>query len=340
MKRFFTYSILVVLVSGTSWEAFSWLQERQHYESTDNAYLKSNSVLISARVEGYITQLNIDDNQRVKKGDVLAVIDDRDYRAKLVQAEAQVTEAQAYSDFLRANKNTQQSSISHADAQVLAIEAKEKQINQDVVRFSALIEKGSAPRQTLEKLQSQSQQTNAELRGSQAAVIVQQKQLTSFESNIAQSLARIKQAQAQVELAQLDLEHTQILAPSDGIIGHRGVQVGQLVRSGVNLAHLISPHPIWIEANFKETQLTDMKKGQPVKIYIDAYPDTVLNGEVESFSPASGTEFSLLPPENATGNFTKIVRRVPVKIVFDKSVDTSLFKSGLSVTVKVQVKPL
>ena len=340
MKRFFTYSILVILLSGAGWEAFSWLQERQHYESTDNAYLKSNSVLISARVEGYITQLNIDDNQIVKKGDVLAVIDDRDYRAKLEQAQARVTEAKAYSDFLRANKNTQQSSISNADAQVSAIEAKRRQINQDVARFSALIEKGSAPRQTLDKLQSESQQTSAELRGSQAAVEVQQKQLTSFESNIAQALARIKQAQAQVELAQLDVDYTRIIAPSDGIIGHRGVQIGQFVRPSVNLVHLVSQNPIWIEANFKETQLTHMKIGQPVKIHIDAYPDTIFAGTVASFSPASGSEFSLLPPENATGNFTKIVRRVTVKIVFDESVDTSPLKSGLSATVKVQVKPL
>jgi membrane fusion protein (multidrug efflux system) len=123
MKRFLTYSILLILLSGAGWGAFSWIQERQHYESTDNAYLKSNSVLISARVEGYITQLNIDDNQIVKKGDVLAVIDDRDYRAKLEQAKARVTEAKAYSDFLHANKNTQQSSITNADAAVLAIEA-------------------------------------------------------------------------------------------------------------------------------------------------------------------------------------------------------------------------
>lgn len=340
MKRFFTYSILVILLSGAGWEAFSWLQERQHYESTDNAYLKSNSVLISARVEGYITQLNIDDNQIVKKGDVLAVIDDRDYRAKLEQAQARVTEAKAYSDFLRANKNTQQSSISNADAQVSAIEAKRRQINQDVARFSALIEKGSAPRQTLDKLQSESQQMSAELRGSQAAVEVQQKQLTSFESNIAQALARIKQAQAQVELAQLDVDYTRIIAPSDGIIGHRGVQIGQFVRPSVNLVHLVSQNPIWIEANFKETQLTHMKIGQPVKIHVDAYPDTIFAGTVASFSPASGSEFSLLPPENATGNFTKIVRRVTVKIVFDESVDTSPLKSGLSATVKVQVKPL
>ena len=340
MKRFLTYSILLILLSGAGWGAFSWIQERQHYESTDNAYLKSNSVLISARVEGYITQLNIDDNQIVKKGDVLAVIDDRDYRAKLEQAQARVTEAKAYSDFLHANKNTQQSSITNADAAVLAIEAKKQQINQDVARFSALIEKGSAPRQTLDKLQSESQQTSAELRGSQAAVAMQQKQLTSFESNIAQALARIKQAQAQVELAELDVDYTRIIAPSDGIIGHRGVQIGQFIRPGLNLVHLVSQKPIWIEANFKETQLTHMKIGQPVKIHVDAYPDSILTGKVDSFSPASGSEYSLLPPENATGNFTKIVRRVPVKITFDDSVDTSLLKSGLSVTVKVQVKPL
>ncbi len=340
MKRLMSYSFLVILLTGVGYEIVSWLHDRQHYESTDNAYLKSNSVLISAHVQGYITQLYIDDNQFVKKGDVLAAIDDRDYRAVLAQAKARVAEALAYSQSLHASKHVQQSSIANADATVRAVAARQRQIDQDVERFNALIAKGSAPRQVLDKLQAESQQAAAELHGSQAAADAQQKKLSSFDSDIDQAQARIAQAQAQVELALLDLDYTQIRAPSDGVIGHRSVQIGQLVRPGINLAYLVSQHPIWVEANFKETQLTDMKMGQPVTIHVDAYPNVAFTGKVDSFSPASGAEFSLLPPENATGNFTKIVRRVPVKITVDETPNTALLKSGLSVSVKVLVKPL
>ena len=168
----------------------------------------------------------------------------------------------------------------------------------------------------------------------------QQTQLSTFDSEIAESEARVKQAQAQVALAKIDLELTKIRAPFDGVIGHRGVQLGSYIQTGMTLAYLLETKKIWTEANFKETQLQNMKIGQSVQIHIDAYPDLKLIGKVDSFSPASGSEFSILPPENATGNFTKIVRRVPVKIVFDNNADAALLKSGLSVSVKVRVKDL
>ncbi|MDD5754146.1 MAG: HlyD family secretion protein, partial [Methylococcales bacterium] len=196
------------------------------------------------------------------------------------------------------------------------------------------------PRQTLDKIQAESKQAAAELRGSQAAVSAQQKQLTSFDSEQTEAEARVKQAQAQVSLAKIDLENTKIRAPFDGVIGHRGVQLGAFVQAGTNLAYLLETQKIWAEANFKETQIENMKVGQPVKIHVDAYPNLIFTGKIDSFAPASGSEFSILPAENATGNFTKIVRRVPVKIVFDTNENTALLKSGFSVNVKVQVKPL
>jgi membrane fusion protein (multidrug efflux system) len=340
MKRLLTFSILISILAGASWAGFSWFEERQHYESTDNAYLKTNSVLITPKVSGYIVELRIDDNQAVKQGEIVAVIDERDYQAKLEFAQAQVIEAQAHIQKILATKNIQHANIASADAQVSVVEAKRQQINQDLHRFNALIERGSAPRQTLDNIQAQSKQAAAELRGSQAAVSAQQKQLTSFDSEIAEAEAKVKQAQAQVSLAKIDLENTKIRAPFDGVIGHRGVQLGAFVQAGTNLAYLLETQKIWTEANFKETQIENMKVGQPVKIHVDAYPNLNFTGKVESFAPASGSEFSLLPAENATGNFTKIVRRVPVKIVFDSNENTALLKSGLSVTVKVQVKPL
>jgi membrane fusion protein (multidrug efflux system) len=340
MKRLLTFSILIFILAYAGWAGFSWFKERQHYESTDNAYLKTNNVLITPKIAGYIIDLRIDDNQAVKKGEIIAIIDERDYQAKLEFSQAKVIEAQADIARLQATKNTQHSNIASASAAVSAVEAQRLQINQDLQRFNALIERGSAPRQTLDKIQAQSKQAAAELRGSQAAVSAQQKQLTSYDSEIAQAQARLKQAQAQVELAKIDLENTKIRAPFEGVIGHRGVQLGAFVQAGTNLAYLLETKKVWAEANFKETQIENMKVGQSVKIHIDAYPNLNLTGKVESFAPASGSEFSLLPPENATGNFTKIVRRVPVKIVFDENENTALLKSGLSTTVKVQVKPL
>jgi membrane fusion protein, multidrug efflux system len=340
MKQLITSLILIIAFAGGGWKGFEWFKERQHYEHTDNAYLKVNTVLISPKAKGYITELHIDDNQSVKKGDILAVIDARDYQARLEMAEAQVLEAQSMVQNLHAIKNAQHASIATADAAVSAVEAKRQQITQDLHRFNALIERGSAPRQTLENIQSLSKQASAELRGSQAAVTAQQKQLTTFDSQISAAQAKVKQAQAQVELLKIDLENTKIRAPFDGVIGHRGVQIGALVEPGINLAYLLESNKIWLEANFKETQIENMKVGQPVKIEIDAYPDLIFTGKIDSFAPASGSEFSILPPENATGNFTKIVRRVPVKIIFDENEKLGLLKSGFSATANVQVKPL
>ncbi|MCX7074808.1 MAG: HlyD family secretion protein [Methylococcales bacterium] len=340
MKRFLTYLILISIFTGASWAGFSWFEERQHYESTDNAYLKTNSVLITPKVAGYITDLRIDDNQTVKKGEIIAVIDDRDYQAKLEFSQAQVIEAQAHIQRVRATKNTQHANIASADAAVSVVQAKRHHITQDLERLTALIERGSAPQQILDKMHAESKQATAELRGSQAAVSAQQKQLTSFDSEISEAEARVKQMQAQVSLAKIDLDNTKIRAPFDGVIGHRGVQIGAYVEAGTNLAYLLETQKIWAEANFKETQIENMKVGQPVKIHVDAYPNINFTGKVDSFAPASGSEFSILPAENATGNFTKIVRRVPVKIVFDANENTVLLKSGFSVNVKVQVKPL
>jgi membrane fusion protein (multidrug efflux system) len=338
MKRLLTLLVISVLVVGSVFFLFRWMMERQNFESTDNAYLKANQVLITPLVNGTVTQLLMEDNQAVKQGDLLAVIDDRDYQAKLMVAEAQVAEELAHVQRLHANKNTQHANIASADAAVSVVEAKRQQLNQDLKRFNALIERGSAPRQSLDKIESESKQATAELRGSQAAATAQQKQLSGFDSEIAEAEARVKQAQAQVALAKLDVEHTQIRAPFTGVIGHKGVQIGSHVQTGMALAYLMETSKIWTEANFKETQLQDMKIGQSVDIHVDAYPELKFTGKVASFSPASGSEFSILPSENATGNFTKIVRRVPVKIEFDTNTDTALLKSGLSVTVKVRVK--
>ncbi len=325
--------IVIPLITGTGY----WLLERQHYETTDDAYLQSNIVLISPRVEGYVTNVAINDNQAVKQNDVLVTIDDRDYRAKVIQAEANVSAEIAHIQRLRAMKISQQAHIETAGANIAAVQARREQIQKDLQRFNNLIERGSAARQSLDKVQAESKQSAAELRGSQASASAEHSQLTTLDIEITETEARLENAQAQLTLAKIDLEHTQVKAPIDGIIGNRGVQLGQLVRPGVALASLVQSSKIWVEANFKETQLQHMRLGQPVTVKVDAYPDLELTGKVDSFSPASGSEFSILPEENATGNFTKIVRRVPVKIAFDASEHIQLLRPGLSAEVKVKV---
>jgi membrane fusion protein (multidrug efflux system) len=323
----------IPLVTGIGY----WLVDRQHYETTDDAYLHSNIVLISPRVQGYVTHIAINDNQAVKQNDVLVTIDDRDYQAKVIQAEANVSAEIAHIERLRAMKTSQRAHVETAGANIAAVQARREQIQKDLQRFQNLIDRGSAARQSLDKVQSESKQAAAELRGSQASASAEHNQLTTLDIEITETEAQLENAKAQLSLAKIDLEHTQVKAPVDGIIGNRGGQLGQWVRPGVALASLVQNSTIWVEANFKETQLEHMRLGQPVTIKMDAYPDLELTGKVDSFSPASGSEFSILPEENATGNFTKIVRRVPVKIVFDSAEDVHLLRPGLSAEAKVKV---
>ncbi|MCF7966721.1 MAG: HlyD family secretion protein [Methylobacter tundripaludum] len=325
--------IALPLVAGTGY----WLLDRRQYETTDDAYLQSNIVLISPRVQGYVTQIAVNDNQAVKQNDVLVMIDDRDYQARVIQAEANVSAEIAHIQRLRAMKASQRAHVETAGANIAAVQARREHIQKDLERFQNLIDRGSAARQSLDKVESESKQAAAELRGSQSAANAEHTQLATLDIEITETEARLENAKAQLSLAKIDLEHTQIKAPVDGIIGNRGVQLGQLVRPGVALASLVQNSKIWVEANFKETQLEHMRLGQPVTIKVDAYPDLELTGKVDSFSPASGSEFSILPEENATGNFTKIVRRVPVKIVFDASENIQLLRPGLSAEVKVKV---
>ncbi|TAN68632.1 MAG: HlyD family secretion protein [Methylobacter sp.] len=337
MSRFRSVLLILLILMPIAVGIGYWLLDRQHYETTDDAYLQSNIVLISPRVQGYVTQIAINDNQAVKQNDVLVNIDDRDYQAKVAQAEANVSAEIAHIERLRAMKTSQQAHIETAGANIAAVQARREQIQKDLQRFNNLLDRGSASRQSLDKVQSEFKQAAAELRGSKAASSAEHSQLATIDIEISETQAHLDNAQAQLALAKIDLEHTQVKAPIDGIIGNRGVQLGQLVRPGVALASLVQNSKIWVKANFKETQLEHMRLGQPVAIKVDAYPELELTGIVDSFSPASGSEFSILPEENATGNFTKIVRRVPVKIVFDASENVQLLRPGLSAEVKVKV---
>ncbi|MGJ0492687.1 HlyD family secretion protein [Methylobacter sp.] len=329
--------IFLILASAIALGIMYWLKEIRPFETTDNTYLKSHLSLISPKETGYVKEVLFEDNQKVMPGDLLVVIDDHDFRARAAQAEAQVLIEMAHIHTLETDKRTQSAKIRQQEANIAAAEADLERAAKDTKRFANLAAEGAVSAQTRDAADSALKQAAAQREKTLSARQEAESELASLEARIDETRAKLKAAQSALELARIDLENTRIVAPIAGVIGNRSVQVGQLVKPGSVLAYLIPTDGLFVEANFKETQIGRMEPGQPVDILVDAYPDIRFEGTVDSFSPASGSEFSLLPPENATGNFTKIVRRVPVKIRFRPGTDLNRLKPGLSTVVKVRV---
>jgi membrane fusion protein, multidrug efflux system len=332
-----TILILLILSSAIAAGIVYWLKEIHPFETTDNTYLKSHLSLISPKETGYVKEVLFEDNQKVMPGDLLVVIDDHDFRARVAQAEAQVLIETAHIHTLETDKVTQRAKIHQEEANIAAAQADLERAAKDTKRFANLAAEGAISAQTRDAAESALKQAAASVEKTRSARQAAESELASLDARIGETRARLKAAQSVLELARIDLENTRIVAPIAGVIGNRSVQVGQLVKPGSVLAYLIPTDGLFVEANFKETQIDRMRPGQPVDILIDAYPGNRFEGTVDSFSPASGSEFSLLPPENATGNFTKIVRRVPVKIRFRPGTDLRRLKPGLSTVVKVRV---
>lgn len=315
-----------------------WLKAVHPFETTDNTYLKAHISLISPKETGYVREVLFEDNRKVMPGDLLVIIDDHDFRARVAQAEAQVMIETAHIRTLEIDKHTQSAKIRQQEADIAAAEADFDRAAKDLKRFGNLAAEGAISAQTRDTAESAHKQAAARWEKARSARAEEQSELAALDARIAEAQARLKAAQAALELACIDLENTRITAPIGGIIGNRSVQVGQLVKPGSVLAYLIPTDGLFVEANFKETQIGEMQPGQPVEIEVDAFPGRRFEGTVDSFAPASGAEFSLLPPENATGNFTKIVRRIPVKILFRSGTDLSRLRPGLSTEVKVRVR--
>ncbi|WP_281427716.1 HlyD family secretion protein [Methylogaea oryzae] len=315
-----------------------WLTAVRPFESTDNAYLKAHMSLISPKESGYVKEVLFEDNQRVRPGDLLVVIDDHDFQARVAQAEAQVLAETARIRTLETDKHSQDAKIRQEEANIRAADADLEKAARDLKRFGNLAADGAVSAQTRDAADSAHKQASAQREKTRSARQEEESRLASLDAQIGESQARLKMAEAALELARIDLANTRIVAPMAGVLGNRSVQVGQLVQPGSVLAYLIPAEGVFVEANFKETQIARMQPGQPVDIRVDAYPDSRFEGVVDSFAPASGAEFSLLPPENASGNFTKIVRRVPAKILFRSGADLSRLRPGLSALVKVRVQ--
>ncbi len=331
------WTVLLLLVAVMAGVLY-WLKAIHPFETTDNAYLTAHTSLISPKETGYVKEVLFQDNQKVMPGDLLVVIDDHDFQVKVAQAEAQVLLEKARIRTLETDKLTQDAKIRQETASISAAEADLERAAKDLKRFGNLAEEGAVSAQTRDTAESAHKQANAHRDKVRSARQEAESHLAALDAQIEETRARIKAAEANLELARINLANTRITAPIAGIIGNRSVQVGQLVKPGSALGFLIPAEGLFVEANFKETQIVHMQPGQPVQIKIDAYPDQVFEGVVDSFAPASGSEFSLLPPENATGNFTKIVRRVPVKISFQPGSDLTRLRPGLSTVVKVKVQ--
>ena len=312
-KRFIFIGIAIILLIVGGFIIYDVI----HYQSTDDAYVETTTVQVAPKVSGEVVAVYITDNQFVKEGDIVAEIDDADYKIKLAQAEAKYERALLNQKNARANFSATNSEIAVA--------------KKDLERYQNLYKEGAVSKQTLDNAQAQYDRAKARLTSAEEAL------LSSSKSKVAD--AEIKELKALRDMAKLNLSYTKVKAPQSGTVSSRRVEKGIYVQTGAPLFVLV-PENIWVVANFKENQLNGMKVGQPVEIKIDTYPNKVFKGRVDSIQRSSGAKASLFPPENAVGSFVKIVQRIPVKIVFDEQIDTDKYTivPGMSVVPKVRIR--
>ncbi|HXA23573.1 MAG TPA: HlyD family secretion protein [Acetobacteraceae bacterium] len=324
-------AVTLGLIAATTYGVRYWEVGRFQVE-TDDAYVQADSIIIAPRVPGYIAEVLVNDNQPVKAGQVLARIDDRDLRTALDQASADRDAAEHKVANLAAQLQLQQSLIDEAAAQVASAEAAATFAAQDQRRYSDLAHTGAGSIQQAQQTQMLLLQRTADLQHAHAALTTARQQVEVLRTAEAEAQSALEHARAVEQQAHLNLGYATITAPQDGTIGARSLRVGQYVQAGTQLMAVVPLRAVYVVANYKETQLTGVRPGQPVEIEVDTFPDHAVRGVVDSIAPASGQQFALLPPDNATGNFTKIVQRIPVKIVLrDDSKPGLTLRPGMSV---------
>jgi membrane fusion protein, multidrug efflux system len=329
--RFFVLGLAgaLVLIFATNWNAWIGSAARQ---TTDNAYLQTDMTPLAAKVSGYIRRVAVGDFQSVRAGELLVQIEDDDYRAQVAQADANVQAAVAAIANIENQKPLQQALIRQAKATIAATESDVWRYRRDWERQQSLLANSFASAQLADQAMNAFQRAQATLDLNHAQLDQQHQQLSVLESQETQAQSTLKAQQAALDLAQINLAHTRIIAPVDGMVGQRQVKPGQYVGVGTQVISIVPLPDIWVVANYKETQMTRIRTGQLATITVDAFPDVVLKGHVDSWSPATGSQFSLLPADNATGNFTKVVQRIPVKIVLDPNGPVlMLLRPGMSV---------
>ncbi|MGJ5178112.1 HlyD family secretion protein [Bradyrhizobium oligotrophicum] len=327
---------LALLAAGAG--GYVYLDAAGRYETTDDAFIAARQFAIAPKVSGYITAVPVTDNQHVKAGDVIAKIDDRDYRIALAQAAAQVRSAEAAIRNIDAQIQVQQAQITAGQAQVEQAQASLTFAEQQAQRYQDLARTGSGTVQSEQQYNSQLRQQTAALTSAQANLRVAQRQLESLKAQRESAAANLAQTEAQRDQAQLNLSYTTVTAAQPGRVVNLSAADGQFAAQGTALTMFV-PDDVWVTANFKETQLDHMRPGQPVTLDIDAYPEREIRGHVASVQSGSGPAFSLLPPQNATGNYVKIVQRVPVKIEMDDPPADVALGPGMSVVPSVRIDP-
>ena len=337
-KRAVLALALALGVAGAADLGYGYLTTGRYLETTDDAYVKADSTIIAPKVSGYISEVLVADNEPVKAGQVLARIDDRDFKAALNQAHADVAAAEASVRNLNAQIQLQEPLIQQQAAEVDAAEANLKFAEQERSRYDELMKSGSGTVQRAQQTDAALRAQTAQLQQGKAGLIAANKKIEVLDTERAKAVAQHDHARAVEQQAALNLSYTQITAPVDGTVGARTLRVGQYVQAGTQLMAVVPLDAVYVVANFKETQLTHVRNGQPVEVRIDSFSATRLKGHVDSLSPASGLEFALLPPDNATGNFTKVVQRVPVKIVLDDQSLRGLLRPGMSAEPTVNTK--
>jgi membrane fusion protein (multidrug efflux system) len=329
--------VALVAISLASTWGWQWFIRGRFEETTDNAYLRGDITSIAPKLAGYVVEVDVDDNASVTRGAVLFRIDDSDYKARAEQARANVAARQAEIANIEATRKLQDALIAQADAQKRSTAADLQFARANLTRYVKLQMSGTASDQKLQDAQAAHDKAQASLDGAEANLLAQRLKLDVLDAQLSGAQAALSQTQAALDLAALDLANTVVRAPVDGVVGNRQIRVGRYVTPGTAALDIVPVDDVWIVANFKETQLNKVEIGQRVRVTVDQYPDVEIDGVVDSFAPGSGAAFSLLPPDNATGNFIRVVQRVPVKIRMTRNPLPGRLVPGLSARVAIAV---
>jgi membrane fusion protein (multidrug efflux system) len=339
IKRIGIFAAVVLAVGAAIGLGAHWLTVGRYMERTDDAYVGGDITIIAPKVAGFISEVAVTDNQQVAAGDLLVKIDDLDYRAALLKAEAAVEAQRATLANLDANRRLQESMITQARARVAASDAEVTRARDDDVRFRDLAAQAAASIRISQKAEADYKQAVAQGLGARAALEGAQRQLDVIDTQKRQAEAAIAEAAAAAELARLNVSYTELRAPIAGVVGNRSARNGSFAPVGTPLISIIPADGLWIDANFKESQIAQIRAGLEADIKADVLPGQVFRGHVVSLAPATGAQFSVLPAENATGNFTKIVQRVPVRIRLDgEGARLGRLRPGLSVTASIDTR--
>jgi membrane fusion protein, multidrug efflux system len=339
LRKMLMRGAAVAILAGAAWYGWDYWTVGQYLVSTDDAYVKADSTTIAPKVSGYLREVLVGDNERVKTGQVLARIDERDFKVALDQTKADVASAKAAIVSKQAQLDVQQTVIDAAKATIEVDKATVTFASQENKRYTDLAATGYGSVQNAQQAQSRNAGAQAAIARDTANLASALKQVDLLKAEIAQAIANLARAEALQSQAELNFSYTTIVAPIDGVVGNRTLRVGQYVQAGTQLMSVVPIAGAYVVANYKETQLTDVREGQAVAIAVDMFPGQLVHGHVDSIAPASGQEFALLPPDNATGNFTKVVQRIPVRIALDRAYDQLIeLRPGMSVIPTVETK--